>query len=110
MVYLSKRYILGTIRRIYTILFYRRAIRETWANTTEFNYPIFYQMHAKLFGKYLNINDKDWKDYIEVNPYSKIGLQNVSCARKLQYNLLPIIKRNERTSLQISTTFYLTCV
>lgn len=41
----------------------RQSIRETWANTTEFNYPTFAKIHAKLKGNYLNINYKDWRNF-----------------------------------------------
>lgn len=30
---------------------------------TEFNYPMFAQMHANSKGKYLEINDPEWKKY-----------------------------------------------
>lgn len=98
-VYLGKRYVvLYNTPHLHVYFIYRRAIRETWANTTEFNYPIFHQMHAKLTGKYLNINDNTWKDFIDINPHSKIGLQNVSCSAR---NMLIIMKRNENISYQL---------
>lgn len=41
----------------------RQAIRETWANTTEFNYPMFARMHAHFNGPYLPISDLEWPKY-----------------------------------------------
>lgn len=43
--------------------FYRQTIRETWGNTTEFNYSFFAKMHAALNGTYLGIKYKDWHNY-----------------------------------------------
>lgn len=45
----------------------RQAIRETWANMTEFNYPAFHRMHEKLTGKYLDINYNNYQYYIDSN-------------------------------------------
>ena len=42
---------------------FRQTIRETWANSTEFNYAFFAKMHSKFRGKYLNINHKNWQEY-----------------------------------------------
>lgn len=44
----------------------RQSIRETWGNLTEFNYPMFEKFHGKYNGSYLNINNKHWRRYIEV--------------------------------------------
>lgn len=41
----------------------RRIIRETWGNTTLFDYPMFNKMHESLEGKYLEPNIGDWKNY-----------------------------------------------
>lgn len=41
----------------------RQTIRETWANMTEFNYPMFARMHANFNGSFLPINNPDWKKY-----------------------------------------------
>ena len=46
----------------------RQTIRETWANTTQFNYPLFEKFHGAYNNNnasYLNINYKQWKKYAE---------------------------------------------
>ena len=42
----------------------RQTIRETWGNTTEFNYPYFQKFHAQYNASYLNINSKIWRNYV----------------------------------------------
>ena len=42
----------------------RQMIRETWGNTTEFNYPYFQRFHAQHNASYLNINSKTWRNYV----------------------------------------------
>lgn len=37
-------------------------LRETWANTSEFNYSKFSTLHAHLKGTYLPIDDRYWKN------------------------------------------------
>lgn len=45
----------------------RQSIRETWGNTTEFNYPMFEKFHGSLNGSFLNIdNSRPWRTYVEV--------------------------------------------
>jgi hypothetical protein len=44
----------------------RQTIRETWANVTRFNYPLFEKLHATS-GNYLNINFKQWESYTMVS-------------------------------------------
>lgn len=44
----------------------RQSIRETWGNTTEFNYPMFEKFHGSHNGSFLNINSKQWQKYVEV--------------------------------------------
>lgn len=51
---------------------HRQSIRETWANLTEFNYPFFANVHAKFKGQYLDINYKDWKQYVVSLPTEKL--------------------------------------
>lgn len=43
----------------------RQSIRESWGNTTEFNYPMFDKLHGHN-GSFLNINSKHWRKYVEV--------------------------------------------
>lgn len=43
----------------------RQTIRETWGNTTDFNYPLFEKLHHDHNGTYLNINNKMWQKYVE---------------------------------------------
>jgi beta-1,3-galactosyltransferase 1 len=46
----------------------RQVIRETWGNTTQFNYPLFQKFHGHSNdGNYLDINNRHWKAYIEVS-------------------------------------------
>ncbi|CAO1307398.1 unnamed protein product [Diamesa hyperborea] len=40
----------------------RQTIRETWGNTTEFNYPYFQKFHAQYKDSYLDINSKTWQN------------------------------------------------
>jgi hypothetical protein len=49
----------------------RQSIRETWGNTTEFNYHMFEKLHGSHNGSFLNINSKKWRKYVEVE-YNKI--------------------------------------
>lgn len=44
-----------------------QTIRETWGNTSEFNYQMFERMHGGLKGKYMNVNDLHWQLYTTVN-------------------------------------------
>lgn len=48
----------------------RQTIRETWGNTSQFNYPLFEKFHGSPTTNnnvsYLNINYKQWKKYAEV--------------------------------------------
>lgn len=39
-------------------------IRETWGNMTEFNYPMFAQMHANFDGAYMPIHSSEWRKYV----------------------------------------------
>lgn len=41
---------------------YRQTLRETWTNTSEFNYSKFSILHAHMKGTYLPINYNDWKN------------------------------------------------
>lgn len=43
----------------------RRAIRETWGNTSYFNHDFFEKIHGKHRGKYLNANLENWMKYAE---------------------------------------------
>jgi beta-1,3-galactosyltransferase 1 len=43
----------------------RQSIRESWGNTSEFNYPMFEKLHGRN-GTFLNINNKHWLKYVEV--------------------------------------------
>lgn len=45
----------------------RQAIRDTWANMTEFNYPAFHRIHAKMTGKYLDFNYEHYQYYLDNN-------------------------------------------
>lgn len=46
----------------------RLSIRETWGNSTEFNYQMFEQIHGSFNGRFLRPNGKIWRQYIdEVN-------------------------------------------
>ena len=44
----------------------RQSIRTTWGNFSEFNYPLFGNMHGAYTDKFLNITSKDWMQYAEV--------------------------------------------
>lgn len=46
----------------------RQTVRETWGNTSQFNYPLFEKFHGSANNNtsYLNINYKQWKKYAEV--------------------------------------------
>lgn len=45
------------------ISYFSQTIRETWANTTEFNYKQFTVIHSNFRGKYLNVNYPEWRNY-----------------------------------------------
>ncbi|XP_031639478.1 beta-1,3-galactosyltransferase 1-like [Contarinia nasturtii] len=45
----------------------RQTLRETWANTSEFNYSKFSSLHSHLRGKYLPINYPNWRNYTVSN-------------------------------------------
>lgn len=45
----------------------RQSIRETWGNTSEFNYPMFERFHGSHNNTFLNINSKHWRKYVEVS-------------------------------------------
>ena len=42
----------------------RQTIRETWGNTTEFNYPYFQKFHSQFKDSYFNIKSKTWQKYV----------------------------------------------
>lgn len=44
----------------------RQTIRETWGNISQFNYPLFDKFHGSQNASYLNINDRNWRNYVEV--------------------------------------------
>lgn len=51
----------------------RQTVRETWGNTSIFNYPLFEKFHGTATNNnasYLNINYKQWKKYAEVCHYT----------------------------------------
>ncbi|KAL7046551.1 hypothetical protein ACKWTF_002638 [Chironomus riparius] len=43
----------------------RQTIRETWGNTSQFNYKLFDKFHGSHDASYLSINYQDWKTYSE---------------------------------------------
>ncbi|CRK96359.1 CLUMA_CG009776, isoform A [Clunio marinus] len=43
----------------------RQTIRETWGNSTNFNYPVFEKLHGKYDKFYLKPNNKHWERYAE---------------------------------------------
>lgn len=51
---------------------HRDTIRQTWANTTEFNYSFFRKAHAKMRGQYLEINFPNWSNFT-TNATTNIG-------------------------------------
>lgn len=44
----------------------RQSIRESWGNTTEYNYPTFERLHGPRNGSFLGVNSNKWKQYVEV--------------------------------------------
>lgn len=44
----------------------RQSIRESWGNTTEYNYPTFERLHGPRNGSFLGVNSDKWKQYVEV--------------------------------------------
>lgn len=44
----------------------RQSIRESWGNTTEYNYPTFERLHGSRNGSFLGVNSNKWKQYVEV--------------------------------------------
>lgn len=45
----------------------RQTIRETWGNTSQFNYQLFDKFHGSHNGSFLNVDDGNWRDYAEVS-------------------------------------------
>ncbi|GAB0093876.1 beta-1,3-galactosyltransferase 1 [Sergentomyia squamirostris] len=58
--------------------FARQTIRETWGNSTEFNYPYFPRMHKNFQGKYLEANFKRWREYFHDVSFSSISSSHFS--------------------------------
>jgi hypothetical protein len=51
----------------------RQKIRNTWGNTSYFNYPLFKMFHSEANKRnYLDVNREDWKQYAEVICQNKI--------------------------------------
>lgn len=61
----------------------RQSIRESWGNTTEFNYPMFEKFHGALNGSYLNINYKHWRKYVQVRFSSHDNDDHTHTKRKM---------------------------
>lgn len=59
------------------ILITSQTIRESWANTTEFNYSYFRKMHANQRKKYLNINYPAWRQFSSI-PVTTSSSDNVT--------------------------------
>lgn len=55
--------------------FNSQTIRESWANTTEFNYSFFRKMHANQRKKYLDINFPAWQQFTSL-PSTSISSSN----------------------------------
>lgn len=48
----------------------RQTIRETWGNSKEFNYPMFYQFHGSYNKSFLQVDKKYAREYFQVRRYS----------------------------------------
>lgn len=62
----------------------RQTIRETWANTSQFNYPLFEKFHGAYNNNnasYLNINYKQLKKYAEVCVTKRRRSYSIVCTK-----------------------------
>lgn len=59
----------------------RQTIRETWANMTEFNYPMFARMHSNFNGPFLPISDLEWPKYAIRNGKANVSEPSLSIFR-----------------------------
>lgn len=44
----------------------RQAIRRTWGDTKNFNYPIVERMHKGIDGSFLEASSSEWRKFVEV--------------------------------------------
>lgn len=69
------------------ILFeFRQMLRQTWANTSEFNYSKFAALHAPMKGTYLPINYNDWKNVTVKNDNDDSDTGNYSTVSEMVFN------------------------
>lgn len=64
----------------------RQTLRETWTNTSEFNYSKFSILHAHMKGTYLPINYNDWKNITLRNDIDDTVNSNYSAVSEIDWN------------------------
>ncbi|XP_021710734.1 uncharacterized protein LOC5568339 isoform X1 [Aedes aegypti] len=80
----------------------RQTIRETWGNVSEFNYPQFVRLHARLKGEYLGPRTfKHLQDYMK-----KSVIENLPMATEddQQVTELHIVSKTESSKMQNHTS------
>lgn len=75
-------------------------MRETWANTTEFNYSKFATLHAHLNGTYLPIDDANWRNFTIEN--EKVGSTDIDDASQANFRLRVVflVGQTENSTIQ----------
>lgn len=66
---------------------------------SEFNYPMFSQMHANFDGTYLPINDPDWQKYVIQDGKEKIGEPSLS---EFRVKIVFLIGQTKSNATQLS--------
>lgn len=90
----SQKYLQHSIHLIH--LNNRQTLRETWANTTEFNYSKFAMLHSHLNGTYLPINDENWRNYTIDNDHD---MDDVSRAN-FRIRVVFLVGQTENAAIQ----------
>uniref|UniRef100_A0A1B0CF48 Hexosyltransferase n=3 Tax=Lutzomyia longipalpis TaxID=7200 RepID=A0A1B0CF48_LUTLO len=73
----------------------RQSIRETWGNTSEFNYNYLPRIHSNFRGKYLRADLKRWRGYLYEDPQSSsshVSVENVTeAAERVSFVRMKVI-------------------
>uniref|UniRef100_A0A1L8E185 Hexosyltransferase n=3 Tax=Nyssomyia neivai TaxID=330878 RepID=A0A1L8E185_9DIPT len=73
----------------------RQSIRETWGNSSEFNYNYFPRIHGNFREKYLHANTKRWREFIYDDPQSSHVENATEFVRMKVIFLLGVTTSNE---------------
>lgn len=99
------------------ILSHSQTIRESWANTTEFNYSFFRKMHGNRRKHYLEINFSQWRDFMltpnissnsnEIKPMSLNNVNSADANFSVKVVFLVGETSSNETQLRISQESYM---